>query len=100
MPTSALNRCWNREGDKLTAPASVSGDHALWRFSCMRASAVRTRGSMRHHFLLGKDMRRECCAKEEEKPVLTLDLSAGHVAIAATLARVNDSAIAANAGTK
>src|SRR5688500_15371673 len=100
MPTSALNRCWNREGDKFTARASVSGDHKPWMFSCIRASAIRTRGSMRHHFLRGRIRDRRLRDGGGKARLYSELLSAGHVAIAVTISRVNDRAIAANADTK
>src|SRR5678815_2985784 len=78
MPTSALNRWWNREGDKFTARASVSGDHARWRFSCMRATAVRTRGSMRHHFLRARIRDRSLRDGGRKAKLYSEVLCAGH----------------------
>src|SRR5687767_1355831 len=65
-----LEQMLESRGRQIYCAGKVSVDHAPWRFSCITASAVRTRESMRHHFLLGKDTRPKAARRRRKSQTL------------------------------
>src|SRR5687767_1355834 len=100
MPTWALNRCWNREGDKFTARARYQSTMHPGDSLASRQARFGRANPCGTTFCWARIRDRRLLGGGGKARLYSGLLSAGHIAIAVTIARVNDRAIAANADTK